>query len=53
MLPSRPLAGVAPEAAVEPGGPVFFVDDELLYAESPKGFVTLMAIGRTRSICSC
>jgi hypothetical protein len=55
ILPGRPLAGVAPEAAVllEPGGLPILIGRQMLYAQSARGFVPVMGIGRTRSTCSC
>jgi hypothetical protein len=54
-LPDRPLFGLVPAAAVvlEPGGPVFFVHPNALYANAGAGVVPVMTIGRTGTTCGC
>lgn len=54
-LPGRPLFGLTPLAAValEPGGPIFLVGDNVLYANAGAGFAPVTALGRYRTTCSC
>jgi hypothetical protein len=54
-MPLRPILGLVPEVGVQlvPGGPVYFVGDEILFGDSGAGFAPLVTMGRVRTTCSC
>lgn len=54
-FPNRPLFGLVPSAAVilEPGGPVYFVHADALYANAGAGMAPLTTIGRIGTTCGC
>jgi len=55
LFPVRPLFGMRPVAAValEPGGRLFMVGQDVIYTDSGAGFAPLLTIGRMRTTCSC
>jgi hypothetical protein len=54
-FPDRPLFGLVPSAAVvlDPGGPVYFVHADALYANAGAGVAPLTTIGRVGTTCGC
>jgi hypothetical protein len=53
-LPARPFFGMRPLTAVRlPGGRLFMIGQDVVYADAGGGFVPIMAVGRQRTTCGC
>jgi len=54
-IPERPFFGLVPEASVmlEPAGPIYFLVEGALLADTGSGFAPLVTIGRIRTTCGC